>query len=67
MLVFLTSNGVAESARSAATSRFRALLEAKNPAHKQWKLLKNHSKVGGCDYSTRNFPFPMKTLLPSKV
>jgi hypothetical protein len=44
MLVFLTSNCVAESARPAVgTSRFCALLEAKNPAHKQWKLLKNHS------------------------
>ena len=52
MLVFLAPDRVAKSVRSAATNQFCALSAAmssiaKNPAHKSWKLLKNHSLLGG--------------------
>jgi hypothetical protein len=48
MLVFLAPDCVAKLARSAATNQFCALSAAmssiaKNPAHKSWKLFKNHS------------------------
>ncbi len=43
MLVFLAPDRVAKLARSAATNQFCALSGTKNPAHKSWKLFKNHS------------------------
>ncbi len=43
MLVFLAPDCVANSVRSAATNQICALSGTKNPAHKSWKLLKNHS------------------------
>jgi hypothetical protein len=45
MLIFLAPDCVAKFVRSAATNEFYALSGTKNPAHKSWKLLKNHSKV----------------------
>jgi hypothetical protein len=49
MLVFLALDCVAKWARSAATNPFCALSRTKNPAHKSWKLLKNHSLVNAED------------------